>query len=109
MGVCTVTVDMATITEAVTVDTILPMEISMGDMVVILKDILSHTHNTRHMANLKLITSPKHMFNPTVNLKRISNHQPIVNHKPIVNYRPLVKLKVMAHRRPILNLKLIHL
>merc|ERR1711997_1157347 len=79
--VCTVTVDMdmATVTEAAMVVIILPMVISMGDMVVILKDILIHTHNTKH----------------TANLKRISNHQPLVNHKPIVNHQPMVKLKVI--------------
>merc|ERR1719220_1620619 len=95
--VCTVTVDMATITEAVMVDIILPLVISMGDMVVILKDILSHTHNTKHMANLKPITSPKHMLNlnPTVNLKLITNRRPILNLKSI----HLLHLLISNHLR----------
>merc|ERR1712020_644506 len=94
--VCTVTVDMvmATNTEAVMVDIILLMVISMGDMVV-LKDILSHTRNIQRMANLKPIASPKHMLNlqPIINLKLIPNQRPILKrihqwHLPISNCLP---------------------
>merc|ERR1712020_773263 len=92
--VCTVTVDMvmATITEAVLVDIILLMVISMGDMVV-LKDILSHTRNIKRMANLKPIASPKHMLNlqPIINLQLTINLQPILNLKLIPNQRPILK------------------
>merc|ERR1719225_2604988 len=55
--VCTVTVDMATITEAVMVDIILLTVISMGDMVVTLKDIFNHTCNIKLMLNLQPIVS----------------------------------------------------
>merc|ERR1719211_896680 len=90
---CTVTVDMATITEAVTLDIIL-IVISMGDMVATLKDInsISHTHNIKLMDNLKLMNSPKHML----------NLQPIVSLQPILSLQPIVNLKLTPNRRPIL-------
>merc|ERR1712020_120095 len=75
--VCTVTVDLATVTVAVMVNIILLMVISMGHMVVTLKDILSHTRNTKHMANLQ----------PMASLQHIVNHQPIVNLQPIINHQ----------------------
>merc|ERR1712061_939185 len=81
---CMVTVDMATIMEAVMLDIIL-IVISMGDMVATLKDInsTSHTHNIKLMDNLRLINSPKHMLNlhPIVSLQPILSLQPIVNLK----------------------------
>merc|ERR1739845_139939 len=84
--VCTVTVDMVT-TEAVTVDIILHMVISMEDLVVTLKATrsLSHTCNLKSMVNLKHMASPKHTcsLKPTVNLKVIANLQHMVNPKRI--------------------------
>merc|ERR1719490_9859 len=61
-------------------DIILLMVISMGDMVGTLKDILSHTCNTKLMANLKSMASLKHMLNlrPILNLKLILSHRPIL-------------------------------
>merc|ERR1711997_168286 len=88
--VCTVMVGMvmATITEAVMVDIILLMVISMGDMVV-LKDILNHTRNIKRMANLKPIASPKRMLNlqPIINLQLTINLKPTPNHRPILNLK----------------------
>merc|ERR1712088_1136340 len=72
--VCTVTVDMATITEAVMVDIILFMVTSMGDMVVTLKDILSHTRNIKLMLNLQHMLS----LQPILSLKLILSHRPIL-------------------------------
>merc|ERR1719433_1349763 len=81
------------------VNIILLMVISMGHMVVTLKDILSHTRNTKHMANLKPMASLKHMLNlqPIVNLQPIASLQPIINHQHILN------LKLMPSHRPILK------
>merc|ERR1711993_229870 len=82
---------MAIITEAVMVDIILLIVISMGDTVVTLKDInsLSHTRNFKLMANLKLMASPKHMLNlqPIVSLQPIVNLQPTVNLRPTINHQ----------------------
>merc|ERR1719225_1971821 len=94
--VCTVTVDMATITEAVMVDIILFMVTSMGDMVVTLKDILSHTRNIKLMLNLQ------HM----VSLQPILNLQCMVNLHPIINLQPILNLKPILNLQPILSLKL---
>merc|ERR1719458_593357 len=97
--VCTVTVDMATTTEAVMEDIILHMVISMGDMVGTLKDILSHTCNTKLMANLK------HMVNlrPMDSLQPIVNVQPIVNLQPTISLQPILNLKLILSHRPILK------
>merc|ERR1719242_1296245 len=74
-------------------DIILLMVISMGDMVGTLKDILSHTCNTKLMANLKSMASLKHMLNlqPTVSLQPIVSLQPTVNLKLIPSHRPILK------------------
>merc|ERR1719510_311549 len=72
--VCTVTVDLATITLAVMVNIILLMVKSMGHMVVTLKDILSHTCNTKHIVNLKPIVNLQHMLN----LKLMPSPRPIL-------------------------------
>merc|ERR1712226_1240023 len=92
--VCTVTVDMVT-TGAVTVDIILHMVISMGDMVVTLKATrsLSHTCNLKYMVNHKPMASPKH----TCSLK------------PMVNLQLLANLQLMAYLQHLANLKRIHL
>merc|ERR1712083_481550 len=76
--VCTVTVDMATITEAVMVHIILHMVISTGDMVVILKDILSHTRNIKPILNLQPMVSLKRILNLQHILKLMPNHRPIL-------------------------------
>merc|ERR1712141_591006 len=98
-------VDMATTTEAVMEDRIPLMVISMGVMVGTLKDILSHTCNTKLMANLKSMASLKHMLNlqPTVSLQPIVNLQPAVNLQPTVNLPPILHLKLIPSHRPILK------
>merc|ERR1712141_362828 len=103
--VCTVTVDMATTTEAVMEDIILLMVISMGDMVGTLKDILSHTCNTKLMANLKhmLNLRPMDSLQPIVNLQPIVYLQPTISLQPIINLQPILNLKLILSHRPILK------
>merc|ERR1711993_114261 len=116
--VCTV-VAMATIMEAVMVDIILLMAISMEDMVT-LKVILSHTRNIKLMDNLKPTISLKHMLNlkhinrqpivslqPIVSIQPIVSLQPILNFQPMVNLQPIVNPNLIPNHRPIL--KLMHL
>merc|ERR1719350_2618565 len=95
--VCTVTVDMVT-TEAVTVDIILLVVISMEDMVVTLKATLSHTCNLN-----KPMASPKHTcsLKPTVNLQLITNLQLMANLQHIANLQRTTDLKHMANPKRI--------
>merc|ERR1712083_33593 len=86
--VCTVTVDMATITEAVMVHITLLMVISMGDMVVIFKDILSHTRNIKPILNLQPMVS----LQPILDLQCMANLHPIINLKRILNLQPILNL-----------------
>merc|ERR1712141_946514 len=82
----TVSVDMVT-TEAVTVDIILLMVISMEDMVVTLKA----TRSLSHTCNLKSM----------VNLKHIANLQQIVNLQHIANLQHMASLQHMANPKRI--------
>merc|ERR1712083_356003 len=99
--VCTVTVDMVT-TEAVTVDIILHMVISMEDLEVTLKATrsLSHTCNLKSMVNLKHMASPKHTcsLKPTVNLQLIVNLL-------MASLQLIANLKLLANLKHIANLK----
>merc|ERR1719361_1336153 len=97
--VCTVTVDMATTTEAVMEDIILLMVISMGDMVGTLKDILSNTCSIKLMANLKSMASLKHMLN----LRPMDSLQPTISLQPIINLQSILNLKLILSHRPILK------
>merc|ERR1739845_125728 len=96
--VCTVTVDMVT-TEAVTVDIILHMVISMADMVVTLKATrsLSHTCNLKYMVNHKPMASPKH----TCSLKPMVNLQLIANLQRIAYLQRITSLQHMANPKRI--------
>merc|ERR1712141_345424 len=100
----TVSVDMVT-TEAVTVDIILLMVISMGDLVVTLKA----TRSLSHTCNLKSMASPKHTcsLKPTVNLQLIVNLQLMASLQLIANLKLLANLKHIANLNHIANLKLI--